>query len=395
MKLFNSLFLIVGLIFLSNPSSAQSKVDFISEDYQAALKKSKESQKQIMIMVHTDWCPHCTYMKEQVLTDPQVIETLNSNYVCLQVNADKPETKEIMNKFGVISFPAFLFIDSNENMLYNVVGEINKTDFLVEAKKSLNPRLQLPFLKAQYESDSLNGAKCLAYLNGIRRGIDKNKTSQIASTYLKSVNEAQMGTLLNWRILAYAVNDLDAPEFPLILKYRKEFNQVINETRYLTKINNAIGVSLKNDVTKLDSASYSKHKNMVRAIPGVNLDSLSFKYDMQMYERLKDWPKYNAIAKKMVSKMVWNEPSKINEIVSNYVRSISSTNDLKLAATWMNHSIQMNNNYESNYIQAKLYQKLKNLPEAIKYARDAKKHVVEMKIDPKNIDKLYTQLGIK
>lgn len=395
MKAFLKLTFLVAILFNLNISSSQAQIDFINDDYPKALQKAKESNKQIMLMVYADWCPHCNVMKTTVLNDAAVIETLNSNYVNLQINADKPESKVIMDKFGVISFPAFLFLDANETMLYNAVGEINKTDFLVEAKKSLNPRLQLPFLKAQFESDPVNAAKCLAYLNGLRRGIDKNKTAEIASKFLSSVNEEQLVNQLNWRILAYAVTDINSKELPLILKYRKEFAQIFNTERIESKLHTVVNLTLKNDVTKLDSASYTKHKNYARNEMKLNVDSLAFKYDIQLYENLKDWPKYNAVAKKMLSKMIWNEPAKINDIVKNYVRHISSPNDLKLAVTWMNHSLQLNNNYEANFIQAKLYQKLKNIPEAIKYARAAKKYVVEMKIDTKDIDKLYTQLAIK
>jgi thioredoxin-related protein len=395
MKAFIKINLIVALVFFSSISFAQSKVDFIDDDYTKALEKSKEVQKQLMVMVYADWCPHCTFMKTKVLNDPAVIETLNSNYVCVQINADKPEAKVIMDKFGVLSFPAFLFIDGNERVLYNLVGEINKEDFLVESKKSLVPRLQLPFLKSQFESDTLNGNKCLNYLNGLRRGIDKNKTAEIASKYMSSVKEEQLVSLLNWRILAYAVTDIKSKDLPTLLKYRKEFAQVITEARLQTKLNTVVNLTLKNDVAKLDSANYSKNKEFIRNEMKVNVDSIAFKYDIQLYENLKDWVKYNAVAKKMLSKMIWNDPAKINDIVKNYVRHISSTADLKVASTWMNHSLQLNNNYEANFIQAKLYQKLKNIPEAIKYARVAKKYVVEMKIDTKDIDKLYTQLAIK
>jgi hypothetical protein len=280
-------------------------------------------------------------------------------------------------------------------MLYNAVGEINKTDFLVEAKKSLNPRLQLPFLKAQFESNPLNGTKCLAYLNGLRRGIDKNKTAEIASNYMSSIKEEQIVSLLNWRILAYAVNDLTSKDLPIMLKYRNEFAKLITSTRVETKLNNVVGLSLKNDVTKLDSANYSKNRDFARNEIKTNIDSLAFKYDIQLYENLKVWPKYNAVAKKMLSKMLWDDAAKINDIVKNYVRHISSTTDLKMASSWMNRSIQLNNNYEANFIQSKLYLKLKNIPEAIKHARVARKYVVEMKIDTKEIDKLYAQLAIK
>jgi thioredoxin-related protein len=395
MKSFIKIKLLLAFVLLSSVSFAQSKVDFIHDDYSTALLKSKESQKQLMVMFYADWCPHCSVMKTTVLNDEGVIAMLNSTYVCLQINIDKPESKELMKKFGVLTFPTFIFIDGNENMLYNMVGEMKKDDFLAEAKKSLNPRLHLSFLKAQYERDTLNGNKCLNYLNGIRRGIDKNKTAGIASNYMSSVKEEQIVSLLNWRILAYAVNDLTSKDLPTMLKYRNEFAKLITSTRVETKINNVVSLSFKNDVTKLDSANYSKNKDFARNEMKVNVDSLAFKYDIQLYENLKDWPKYNAVAKKMLSKMLWDDAAKINDIVKNYVRHISSTSDLKIASGWMNRSLELNNNYEANFIQSKLYLKLKNFPEAIKYARVAKKYVVEMKIDTKEIDKLYTQLAIK
>ena len=88
-------------------------------------------------MLYADWCPHCNLMKSQVLNDPAVIDFLNKNYTCTYKNIEKEEGIALKNKFNTKSLPTFLFLDSNETLLYALKGEMKKGDFLNELKISI------------------------------------------------------------------------------------------------------------------------------------------------------------------------------------------------------------------------------------------------------------------
>lgn len=56
----------------------------------------------------------------------------------------------LKNKFKTTSLPAFLFLDSNETVLYALKGEMKTPEFLAEANYALNPNFQLPYLEKSF-----------------------------------------------------------------------------------------------------------------------------------------------------------------------------------------------------------------------------------------------------
>ena len=79
--------------------------------------------------------------KKEVLSDPAVIDFLKKNYVCVWKNIEKEEGTALKNKFNTKSLPTFLFIDSNETLIYALKGEMKKLEFqneeLLHRKKDL------------------------------------------------------------------------------------------------------------------------------------------------------------------------------------------------------------------------------------------------------------------
>ena len=75
-------------------------------------------------------------------------------------------------KYNVKTFPTFLVLDENGQELARFTGELKKDKFLSEVKLALNPKQQLPYLKAEYEKDKTNGLNLMRYLVALKKGKD-------------------------------------------------------------------------------------------------------------------------------------------------------------------------------------------------------------------------------
>jgi thioredoxin-related protein len=388
-------YIIVFLFFASAIKAQKTKINFIENDYKLTLEKSKMSKKPIFIMVYANWCPHCNKMKSGVLKDATVVDFFNNNFINLMMDSETPSGKDFMKKFNIKSYPTFLYLDENETPLYSIGGEFTTEEFISESKKALNPKTQLPFLEKQFYDDVKNSGNCLAYLNALRKGIDKNKTDEIVTKYFITQNEDQLISGINWKIVAFGVNDLNSNEFNFVLNHQKDFAKVASPKRVEDKIISVVNKSLKRNIESLDSITYFKNRIIAKNSNLTKVDSLVFKYDLQMYKACKNWEKYKQTTLESVEKWVWNDYKTINEISKIYIQYINDKVDLKFAVSWAKQSIELNDSAETNFLLARLYNKIKDKKAAVEYARKTKSIITAMGWDIKEIDQFYLDLGIQ
>lgn len=395
MKTFIKHTFILILLFLTVTTKAQTSINFIQNDYKLALEQSKVSKKTIFVMVYATWCTHCNKMKNTVLKDLSVISFFNSNFINVMMDSETPEGKEFMKKYNIKSFPVFLFLDEKETHLYSTGGEFTTEEFLTEAKNALNPDKQLPYLERKVKEDVRNPENCLLYLNAIRKSVDAYKSDDVTDKYLVTQSKDQLITPINWKIVAYGVNDLNSKGFETILNNQNDFAKAASPKRVEAKIVSVVKKTLTQNINYLDSINYSKNRIIAKNIHITKVDSLVFKYDLQMYEGIKSWKNYQQTTLESVDKLAWNDYSTINAISKVYIEHISDREALKKAISWSKHSIELNNSAESTLLLARLYNKISDKKSAIENAKKAKGIITAMGWDTKDVNQFLRELGVK
>lgn len=96
-------------------------------NYDEAVKKSKKLQKNIMLVLVSNYCPWCRKFEQRVLLKEEVNTIIQKNYIPLILNREKdPFPKEFDTGFT----PIVHFIDYKTQKSYkNVVGYNNKDEF--------------------------------------------------------------------------------------------------------------------------------------------------------------------------------------------------------------------------------------------------------------------------
>lgn len=393
---------IIILLLLTATLKAQSiavpketSIIFYQNDYKLALEQSKVSKKTIFVMVYATWCTHCNKMKSTVLKDPAVITFFNANFINVMMDSETAAGKDFMKKFNIKSFPTFVFFDENGTHLYSTGGEFTTQEFLAEAQKALNPNTQLPYLERKFNDDIKNPENCLLYLNGLRKSIDSDKSDDVTEKYLATQSKDQLITPINWKIVAYGVNELNSKGFETIINHQNDFAKVASPKRVEAKIVSVVKKTLTQNMNYLDSISYSKNRIIAKNTNLPKVDSLVFRYDLQMYEVSKNWKKYQETTLESVEKWAWNDYAAINEISKVYIDHINKKEDLRQAISWAKRSIEIKDSAESTLLLARLYNKINDKKAAIENAKKAKIIITEMGWSTKEIDQFYADLGIK
>lgn len=96
-------------------------------NYDEAVKKSKKLQKNIMLVLVSNFCPWCRKFEQRVLLKNEINEIVQKNYIPLILNKEKdPFPKEFDTGFT----PIIHFIDHQTQKSYkNVIGYNNKDEF--------------------------------------------------------------------------------------------------------------------------------------------------------------------------------------------------------------------------------------------------------------------------
>jgi thioredoxin-related protein len=100
-------------------------------DYQQALKKAKQTNKPIIMMISTKTCPWCRKLESQTLRKLEVNNYIQQNYIPLSVIEEKSIYPK---KFLSPAVPIIYFVNSDEEIIGKIVGYKPADKFLAKLK---------------------------------------------------------------------------------------------------------------------------------------------------------------------------------------------------------------------------------------------------------------------
>ena len=392
MKPYFTTFFLFFLFVLPFSAHAQDSIRFDESGLESVIQRAKVEKKPIFYMAYADWCPHCKNIKATTLKDPEVVSFMNANYVFAGLNFEKPGSEDFKTKYNVKTFPTFLVLDENGQELARFTGELKKDKFLSEVKLALNPKQQLPYLKAEYEKDKTNGLNLMRYLVALKKGKDRNELNPIAHEYFEKLTDDKIVNEVNWKIFTNGVSDIASREYQFVITNQQAFAAITSQKRVNDKFKNSVMELLKPIVKTNDVTNYKKQRAIAKTINSKMIDSLLFQYDLDHYEFNSNWNEYKKVATTHIKKHVWNSPKEIKSIVLNVMRNSTDAASLNQSLSWIKHSNELEESYDGLLIEARVQRKLNNIPVAITMTKKAKAFSTQMGWDGKEADKLMADL---
>ena len=156
------------------------------------IEKAQRNNKSIFIDVYTSWCGPCKKMSKDIFPLTEVGKVYNGNFICYQVDGEKGDGIQIVNKYGVRAYPTYLFVKADGTLYYNALGAMNAKDFIALSNKALteiNDPKPIAVWDKEYVEKKGDPKFILDYMN--KRSILGMSTASLFDEYLKLIPDEE------------------------------------------------------------------------------------------------------------------------------------------------------------------------------------------------------------
>lgn len=145
-KVFYLLVLLIGTL-----GNLSAQMVMFKGTFDEALQKAKEEKKDLFVDFYADWCGPCKVMEKEVFSQPEVGAYFNAHFICVQVNVDTKENREVTKMYKVEALPTMLMVSREGKELRRVKGVVPPATLIREAKVARGEELSFEQLYEKYK----------------------------------------------------------------------------------------------------------------------------------------------------------------------------------------------------------------------------------------------------
>ena len=116
------------------------QISFDKSNWNALLAKAKKENKLIFLDAYTEWCRPCIQMAKDVFTLDIVADFYNENFINVSMDMEKGEGPELVKKYKVQAYPAFLYINGDGKLVHRDGGYQEAPEFIEAGKSALKSK---------------------------------------------------------------------------------------------------------------------------------------------------------------------------------------------------------------------------------------------------------------
>lgn len=367
--------IISGLfIFITIFSFAQDEIQFQDIPFKELIAKAKKEKKLVFIDAYASWCGPCKMMEKNIFTKKSVGDFYNKNFVNARIDMEKGEGREVAQKFGVRSYPTYLFLNGDGELISQNYGFMEESNFLAMAQEINSPNNKKGSLKERFAK----GEKDRDFLINIMKlnsSSDYEFAKQASERYFANRKTTDEFTKEDVGYLLYFLKsnqDLNYKTFVSkkadIIKFLPEENyNEFNSQLILAKV---VQESI-DDANKTINDSYF----LKTAEPLVGKEAARTKLNqtkLAYYEQNSNFTEYEKAALDYFKNADAFEPNELLKAAWIFSDNIKTPASLKKAAEWAEKSVMRGETSENTYILSKIYYLLGNKDLAKNFAELSK-----------------------
>ena len=151
MKIYQYLLLLTSILSIESYSqSKRSSHPFPGiTNWEKTIEKASKEKKIIMVDLYTVWCTWCKSMEKNQFADLEILSLMQSKLHSYILDAEKDSIGQLLKlKYGVASYPSFLFFTPSGDYIETWTGAMPKGDWIRYIKDSIDrepiPRPGIP-----------------------------------------------------------------------------------------------------------------------------------------------------------------------------------------------------------------------------------------------------------
>ena len=355
--------IISGLfIFITIFSFAQDEIQFQDIPFKDLVAKAKKEKKLVFIDAYAVWCGPCKMMEKNVFTKKSVGDFYNKNFVNARIDMEKGEGLEVAKKFGIRSYPTYLFLNGDGELVAQNYGYMEESVFLAMAQDINSPNNKKGSLKERF----VQGEKSTDFLINIMKlnsSSDFEFAKKASERYFENKNKTDEFTKEDLGYLLYFLKSTEDLNYKTFVAKKNEITKYLPEENY-KEFNNqlilakVVEESIDEKAKKINDAYFLK-----TAEPLVGKEAATTKlYQTKLayYEQNANFSEYEKAALYYYKDSEAFEPNELLKAAWIFSDHIKNQMSLKKAAEWAEKSVMRSETSENTYILAKIYYSLGN-----------------------------------
>lgn len=351
-KIISGLFVFIALF-----TFAQSEIQFQDIPFKDLVAKAKKENKLVFIDAYASWCGPCKMMEKNIFTQKSVGDFYNKNFVNARIDMEKGEGREIAQKFGVRSYPTYLFLNGDGELISQNYGYMEESIFLAMAQDINSPNNKNGSLKERFAK----GEKSPDFLINIMKlnsSSDFEFAKKASERYFENKKKTEEISKDEVGLLLYFLKTTEDPNYTTFTSRKEDIIKYLPEETYNEFNNQIILAKIVTESTDEKAKKINEDYFMKKAEPLVGKEAATLKLNqtkLSYYEQNANFAEYEKAALDYYKNSDNFEPNELLKaawIFSDHVKTPSS---LKKAAEWAEKSVMRGETSENTYILAKIY----------------------------------------
>ncbi|WP_261511256.1 thioredoxin family protein [Chryseobacterium paludis] len=381
-------------VFLTVILFAQESIQFQDLPFKDLVAKAKKENKIIFIDAYASWCGPCKLMEKNVFTKKSVGDYYNANFVNARFDMEKGEGREIAAKYGVRSYPTYLFLNGDGELVSQNLGYMEESIFLTMAQDINSPNNKKGSLKDRFA----NGEKDPEFLINIMKlnsTSDFDFAKKASERYFENKKKTEELSKDDIGFLLFFLKSVEDPNYKIFTSRKADIIKYLPEETY-KEFDHQLILS-KIVVQSIDE----KNKRINEDYFLKTAEPLVGKYDAEVklnqtklsyYEQNANYPEYEKAALEYYKNSDSFEPNQLLKAAWIFSEHIKNTSSLKKAVEWAEKSVMRGETSENTFILAKLYFLTGNNDMAKTYAEMSKNMATQANKDATLAEGLLKQI---
>ncbi|BAP32846.1 thioredoxin domain-containing protein [Chryseobacterium sp. StRB126] len=374
--------------------SAQETIQFQELPFKEIIAKAKKEKKLVFIDAYASWCGPCKMMEKNVFPQKSVREYFNTNFINARFDMEKGEGRDLAAKFGVRSYPTYLFLNGEGELVSRNTGYMEESMFVAMAQDINSQGNKKGSLKERFASGEKD-PEFLINIMKLNSDTDYEFAKKASERYFENkkasdpLSKEEIGYML---FFLKSAEDTNYKPFisrkAEIIKYLPE--ETYNEFDGQIKLSKIVEQSIDDKNKKVNDEYFMK-----MAEPLVGKQAATTKLNqtkLNYYEQNANFPEYEKAALEYYKNPDTFNPDELLRAAWVFVDHIQTQSSLKKATEWAEKSVMRGETSENTYILAKLYFLTGNKDMAKNYAEMSRNMAVQANRDSKLAEELLKQI---
>lgn len=382
------------LLFSAVTAFAQEAIKFEELPFKDLIAKAKKEKKIVFLDAYASWCGPCKMMERNVFTQKSVGDYFNANFVNARFDMEKGEGRDIAVKYGVRSYPTYLFLNGDGELVSQNFGYMEGSMFLTMAQDVNSPNNKKGSLKERFAKGEKD-PEFLINIMKLNSSSDFNFAKQASERYFENKKAPEEFSKDDVGLLLFFLKSTEDKNYKVFADRKAEIIKFLPEETYKEfdnqiKLGKIVEQSIDQQNKKINEDYFMKNAEPLvgKHDAEVKLNQMKLGY----YEQNANFPEYEKAALAYYKNSEAFEPNELLKAAWVFAEHIKTQSSLKKAAEWAEKSVMRGESSENTYILAKLYFLTGNKEMAKTYAEMSKNMAAQAQKDSTLADELLKQI---